>query len=279
MSDRDHFHRLRKYYSWSKYGYSVLLWDSKHFGFYPSDREVDEKDAQVAMQDRLADSLEVREDDRVLDAGCGRGVVPVHLAEKYRCTIDGIDIIPFEIERAKQRAGQRDVSDRVTFQVMNYADMAFPDDTFDCVYTMESLSHAPRVKAVLQELRRVTKPGGRIALFEYTIAADDAFTRHEKRILNAVAEGSAMDGLTDFRHNQFQHVLEDCGFSNVTVENISQHVLPSLRRLRKYAILPYYLVVKPLGLYRRFPNITSAVAFYQMAENDKIRYNIFTATT
>ncbi len=97
-------------------------------------------------------------------------------------------------------------------------------------------------------------------------------------ILEKVIRGSAMDGLKDFRHDKFQKVLIDAGFTNINVENISENTIPSLARLRKFIILPYYLFVKPFGLQEKVPNASAAVEFYKMVEKGLIHYNIFTVT-
>ncbi|PKL72590.1 hypothetical protein CVV26_01095 [Candidatus Kuenenbacteria bacterium HGW-Kuenenbacteria-1] len=47
------------------------------------------------------------------------------------------------------------------------------------------------------------KPGGKIALFEYTLAPNEKFSKLEMKMLDLVIEGSAMMGLKDFRHDQF----------------------------------------------------------------------------
>ena len=278
MDEKEHFDRLQKYYQQSKKGYDIALYGAKHFGYYPEGALIKEREAQEIMQDKIAENLSLTNNDLALDAGSGRGVVSVYLAKKYGCSIEGIEVVPFEVDMAKQLAKDNGVAELANYSQMDYSNMDFKNENFDCIYTMETLSHSIDILKTLKEFYRVLKPGGRVALFEYTLAEDSDFSKSELKILKRINKGSAMDGLKDFRHDKFQTIIEKAGFLNVKVENISQNTEPSLARLKKYLNLPYYLFVKPFGLQEKYPNVASAVAFYHMGDKGLIRYNIFTAT-
>ncbi len=278
MDEKEHFERLNQYYEKSKIGYDFALWGSKHFGFYPKDKKISEKEAQILMQELVAKKLKLTSKDIVLDAGCGQGVVSTFLAKKYSCKIEGITVVPFEVQKANLLAKKLKVSDKVNYSLMDYSNTEFSNNHFNCIYTTETLSHSIDIRKTLKEFFRILKEGGRVAFFEYTIAEDKVFSKSEMKILEKVAKGSAMDGLKDFRHDKFQNVLSEAGFTNVKVYNISENTGPSLARLRKFMVIPYYLFVKPLRLQEKFPNGSAAVEFYKMAEKGLIRYNIFTGT-
>lgn len=278
MSESEHFKNINKYYEKSKIGYDIALWGSKHFGFYPKGENISEKKAQILMQELVAEKLKLSPTDLVLDAGCGQGVVSTFLAKNYGCKVEGITVVPFEIEKANNLAKKMNVSEKVNYSLMDYSNTKFSNDSFDCIYTTETLSHSIDIKKTLKELYRILKKGGRVAFFEYTLSNDDDFSKPEMKILKKVAEGSAMIGLQDFRHNDFQDIMSESGFTNVNVDNISENTLPSLARLKKYLNIPYNLCVKPFGLQKQFPNAAAAVEFCNMAEKDLVRYNIFTAT-
>jgi len=278
MTEKEHFERLNRYFEKSRLGYDLVLWGSKHFGFYPQGKNISENEAQILMQELVAKKLKLTAQDVVLDAGCGQGVVSTFLAKKYRCKIEGITVIPFEVKKANVLAEKLNVLDNVNYSLMDYSKTKFDNNYFDCVYTTETLSHATNIRKTLKELFRVTKKGGRVAFFEYTLAEDKDFSLSEMKVVEKVAIGSAMAALKDFRHDKFQDILSEAGFKNVNVVNISEHTKPSLARLKKFATIPYHLFVKPFGLQERFPNVSAAVEFYKMAEKGLIRYNIFTAT-
>jgi len=276
MDEKEHFERLNQYYEKSEMGYDFALWGSKHFGFYPKDKKISEKEAQLLMQELVAKKLKLTSKDLVLDAGCGQGVVSTFLVKKYGCKIEGITVVPFEVKKANLLVEKFKISDKVNYSVMDYSKTKFKNNHFDCIYTTETLSHSIDIRKTLKEFFRILKKGGRVAFFEYTLAEDKNFSKSEMKILEKVAKGSAMDGLKDFRHDKFQNVLSEVGFTNIRVENITENTEPSLARLRKFAIIPYYLFVKSFGLQEKFPNVSAAVEFYKMAQKDLIRYCIFT---
>lgn len=257
-------------------GFDFFLWGSKHFGFYPNGRaDVTEKQAQILLQDLVAENAELKETQLALDAGCGQGVVSAYLAKKCGSKITGITIVPFEIARAQKRAKKLGVSDKVKYQLMDYSATNFPDNYFDAIYTTETLSHSPDVRTTLKEFMRILKPAGRVAFFEYTIAPDDQYSEWEKKVLDLVIDGSAMLGLEDFRHGQFANVIETAGFEHVKEQNITENMRPSLYRLYRLARIPYAFI-RCLGLQKVFINTTAGYEFYRMAEKGLFRYCIFT---
>ncbi len=277
MEEKEHFNRLNRYFEKSYLGYNLLLGGSKHFGYNPTNELISEKKAQILMQELVAKKLRLSENDIVLDAGCGQGIVSAFLAQNYKCKIEGITIIPFEITKGNYLIEKLNLTDRIRYSLMDYNRMSFSNDYFDCIYTTETLSHSVNIKKTLAEFYRVLKKGGRIALFEYSIAEDNDFSESEMIILERVAKGSAMDGLKYFRHNKFQNILAEIGFSNINVDDISKNIKPSLARFKKYLFVPYYLFVKPFNLQQQYPNASAAVEFYKMADKGLIHYNIFTA--
>jgi ubiquinone/menaquinone biosynthesis C-methylase UbiE len=276
MNKGEHFQRLNRYFNKSKIGYNVLLWGAKHFGFYPKNKKVSEKEAQLLMQDLIGKKLNLSKRMKVLDAGCGQGVVSTYLAKKFGCKIEGVTVVSFEIKEAELLAKKFNIQDKVNYLFMDYSNMKFQNNYFDAIYTIESLSHSTDIKKTLKEFFRVLKKGGKIALFEYTIADNEKFSEYEKDVLNKVIYASAMDSLKGFRHDEFQNMIKEAGFKSIKVENISENVRPSLNRFRKIALIPYFFV-KLFGMQKNHPNLTAAVEFYKMGKKDLVRYNIFTA--
>ena len=270
--------KVNKYYSSleSKLGFDLILWGSKHFGFYPSNKAtISEKAAQILLQDLVASNIQLSQGQRVLDAGSGQGVVSVYLAKKYGAQINGITIVPFEVQKAQQRATEHNVQDTTQYQLMDYSATTFSDNYFDAIYTTETLSHSPDIRKTLKEMLRILKPGGRFAFFEYTLALDKEFTEWEMKMLNTVIEGSAMLGLKDFRHDKFPEIIKAIGFENVKEQNITDNIRPSFYRLHKLSILPYK-IINLLGIQKQFTNTTAGYEYFKFIERGLFRYCIFT---
>lgn len=105
---------------------------------------------------------------RVLDVGCGAGVTPCFLTQRYGCRVVGVDIRARMVERSEERARREGVADRVEFRVADAQDLPFEDDLFDAVIT-ESVTCFPEDKQrAVNEYVRVTRPGGYVGLAEAT---------------------------------------------------------------------------------------------------------------
>ncbi|MCH7568162.1 MAG: methyltransferase domain-containing protein [Nanoarchaeota archaeon] len=278
MKESNYIKKIQNYYQVSKLGYNVLMRGSKHFGFYPKEKNLNEKQAQIFMQDLIGKKLDLSFQDRVLDAGCGQGIVSTYLAKKYDCKIHGITVVKFEVEKSKALARRLRISEKTNYSLMDYSNMKFKNSYFDCVYIIEALSHSEDVKRTLKEFYRVLKEKGRITLFEYTLANDKNFSERDRKMMYRLLKIVASEGLKDIRGDEFQKFIKNIGFKKIKKENVTENMKPSLRRLRNYAFLPYYFFIKPLNLQEKFPNVSMAVEFYNMEKKDLIHYHIFTAS-
>jgi ubiquinone/menaquinone biosynthesis C-methylase UbiE len=86
--------------------------------------------------DRLAEMCRIGVGTRVLEVGCGTGTNACLLAEKYGCTVVGVDIAEYMVAQARRRAEELRLTDRVTFMVGDAYSLDFPDASFDVVVTV-----------------------------------------------------------------------------------------------------------------------------------------------
>lgn len=99
---------------------------------------------------------------RILDVGCGPGTITAGLADRVpRGHVTGIDTAPEVLDQARELAAQRDNLDFATGDV--YA-LDYPDATFCVVHAHQVMQHLGDPVRALTEMRRVTKPGGLIAV-------------------------------------------------------------------------------------------------------------------
>jgi SAM-dependent methyltransferase len=110
----------------------------------------------------LVEAAGVRPGDRALDVACGTGVVTRLLAERVgpAGTVVGLDINPEMLAVARIAAPQPNIE----WVEGSAVRMALPDATFDEVLCEQGLQFVPDKPAALAEMRRVLKPGGRLAL-------------------------------------------------------------------------------------------------------------------
>ena len=99
---------------------------------------------------------------RILDAGCGPGTITAGLADRVpEGRVTGIDAAAGIVAQAREQVGGRGNLDFTTGDV--YA-LDYPDATFCVVHAHQVLQHLSDPVRALREMRRVTKPGGLVAV-------------------------------------------------------------------------------------------------------------------
>ncbi|WP_447979019.1 class I SAM-dependent methyltransferase [Candidatus Nitrospira bockiana] len=102
----------------------------------------------------------IRSGQRVLDVGCGTGVVAITAANKG-AVVTGLDLTPELLARAKDNAATVGVT--VTWQEGDAEALPFEDGVFDVVVSQFGHMFAPRPEIATREMLRVLKAGGTIA--------------------------------------------------------------------------------------------------------------------
>ena len=136
--------------------------------------------SQEAFLNLLLEMSAVGPADDVLDVACGPGLVATALAAKAR-HVTGIDLTPAMIARAQEIQQEKGLTN-LTWQTGNVLPLPFPDASFALVVSRYSFHHFLDPKAVLVEMVRVCRPGGRVLLADVTMAPEkrDFFDREEK---------------------------------------------------------------------------------------------------
>lgn len=102
---------------------------------------------------------------RVLDVACGTGNLAVPAA-RTGAEVTGVDIATNLLEQARARAAAEGLTAR--FDEGDAEMLPYPDASFDAVISMFGVMFAPRPERSAAELLRVCRPGGRIALANWT---------------------------------------------------------------------------------------------------------------
>lgn len=260
----------------SRIGYRFLLNGTKHFGLYETgESKWRFERAMRRTEEKLADVLNLGTDAQVLDAGCGMGDVSRTLATHYGLRVTGIDILDFNLEEAKARADKAGLNSRVVYTWGDYHHLEFSNNSFDGVYTMETLVHASDPRQALSEFWRVLRPGGRLALFEYSRRHDQDLEPAALRALEEVCTQAAMPAWLEFTDGTLEGLLEQVGFIEIRSEDLTQQMLPMVHA---FSIIGS----APLALMRRLNKAEKAVNAMSGVEMYKYRgswsYKAWTAT-
>lgn len=118
----------------------------------------------------LLQMLHLGPSDHVLDVGCGPGATATLIAREIGARVTGIDISEAMVAKARERAQQEGLAERLHFQVGEVLDLEFSDGTFDAVVFESLLTVIPGDPAdALAEMTRVLRPGGHIGGNEATL--------------------------------------------------------------------------------------------------------------
>jgi SAM-dependent methyltransferase len=119
----------------------------------------------VDIHERVVERLAPRPGVRLLDVACGTGAVAERAAARG-ATVTRIDLAPALIDTALQRAAERGLA--IDYRVGDCEQLEVADASYDAVSSTCGIMFAPDHEASARELARVTRPGGRVALANWT---------------------------------------------------------------------------------------------------------------
>jgi SAM-dependent methyltransferase len=111
--------------------------------------------------------LRLREGVAVLDLGCGTGADVVDIARRVGPSgaVTGVDVSEAMVAEARRRTGSMGLP--VAFEVGDATQLRFANGAFDACRAARVLMHIAEPSRAFSEMVRVTKPGGRIAVFDF----------------------------------------------------------------------------------------------------------------
>jgi MPBQ/MSBQ methyltransferase len=207
------------------------LWgDHVHLGHYGDPpRHHDFREAKAAFVHELVrwsglDQLPAG--SKVLDVGCGIGGSARILARDYNLEVVGISISPAQIARATELTPQ---GLPCRFEVMDALDLQLADHSFDAVWSVEAGPHMPDKQQYADELLRVLKLGGLLAVADWNRRdpSDGAMTKTERKVMRQLLNQWAHPEFASIAG--FQQNLETSryGQGGISTGDWSQATLPS----------------------------------------------------
>ena len=177
------------------------------------------------MNDLVAELLQIKskKPTKLLDAGCGVGGTSIYLAKKYpNSEFIGITNTPKQVEMGTKFIQERNLSN---CQILygDYTQTNFPNDYFDDIFAIESVSYASELSNFLKEMNRILKPGGKLIILD-GFQTDKKINTFIKRIYKAFLYGRGYQTLEMWPLQSYLKLLKQNGFYDIYHKDISTHV-------------------------------------------------------
>ena len=185
--------------------YSCNLWEGA----------TTETESQERKFDLLAELMELRPGQRVLDVGSGWGGGLVYLAKRYGVSGIGISLSPSQRAYATERAEREQVA-AVDFRVCHWRDLE-DAERFDAVYSDEVVCHFKDLAGYFGKVKGLLKPGGRMLNKELHLTS----SRYLRQTKAGAFLTSIIAGTGEYRilHDELA-ILDRAGFALEQVRQI-----------------------------------------------------------
>lgn len=170
--------------------------------------------------------------ESVLELATGKGFNLRYLAERHPHTsFTGVDLVAQHIAAARAKGDGRG---NLNFLEGDFQRLPFEAGTFDTLFVVESLCHATDLDKALHEARRVLRPGGRFVVIDgWRTASFESLPSDAQRAV--VATEQAMSVGRPWVIDDWLDAVGRAGFEVVDHRDLTQQILPTVRRLERIA--------------------------------------------
>lgn len=183
---REHFNIASPYYR--------DLWGMHiHHGYYLTGKETKEE-AQEALLKLIIKKLELKENSKVLDIGCGIGGTDIWLSKNYNCKTTGITIAPEQVKIAYDNVKKANLKIVPKF-IVDDADNMTVKGIFDYAFAIEVLPHLHDEENFYKKISKLVRKGGRFAISDWFMDTNLSKERFDKYI-KPINDGMMVDLLT-----------------------------------------------------------------------------------
>lgn len=164
--------------------------------------------------------LDLKAGQKVLDVGCGIGGGDFYMAETFDVDVVGIDLSVNMISFALERAIGLKCS--VEFEVADCTKKTYPDNTFDVIYSRDTILHIQDKPALFRTFYKWLKPGGKVLISDYC--------RKSGKPSQDFAEYIKQRGYDLHDVETYGKMLKDAGFVDVIAEDRTEQFREVLKR-------------------------------------------------
>ncbi|KAJ6811152.1 phosphoethanolamine N-methyltransferase 1-like [Iris pallida] len=164
--------------------------------------------------------LDLKPGQRVLDVGCGIGGGDFYMAENFDVDVVGIDLSINMVSFALERAIGRKCS--VEFEVVDCTAKIYPDNTFDVIYSRDTILHIQDKPTLFKNFLKWLKPGGKVLISDYC--------RKSGKPSEEFSDYIKQRGYDLHDVDAYGQMLKDTGFHGVVAEDRTNQFIDVLQR-------------------------------------------------
>ncbi len=187
-----------------------------HHGLWLDRRERPER-ATRRLVELAAGLAGVRAGSRVCDVGCGYGATARLLVDDLGAQVTGLTVSAAQLRYGQARAR----AENPRLLLGDWLENGLPDECFDAVLAIESISHMHDRARVFAECLRVLVPGGRLVVIDW-LSAHEPRAWQRRLLLEPICREGHLPGL-DSMH-QYGQMAVGAGFEAVTGRDLSSQV-------------------------------------------------------
>lgn len=170
----------------------------------------------------FTEKLNLRENMKVLDIGCGIGGSGFYMAQRFGADVHGIDLSNNMIEIALENRNKVGpvIKHRVQFYVEDAVSMTYPENFYDVVYSRDTILHIPDKLSLFKLFYKTLKPGGKIFISDYC--------KGDKELSQQFLKYVAGRDYKLHTVKDYGKLLEQAGFKNVEATDTTNLMLDML---------------------------------------------------
>ena len=227
----------------------------------------------VALTRRTLDLAELRAGELMLDVACGSGTSALLAASVFDAEVTGIEYGHHAVRTATEAASAAGVADHVRFLQGDAETLAVEDNRFDVVLCECALCTFPNQRRAVAELRRVLRPGGRLALSDVVVESGLLPGALTEAIASIACIGGALSS------TGYRQLLDEGGFTVQRTESrpndaeaFARRIEDRLRGARLLGVAPP--AGSPLGIEEAIEAVRQALV---QIDSGLLGYTIFIA--
>jgi ubiquinone/menaquinone biosynthesis C-methylase UbiE len=208
----------------------LSFWDSEgvlHTGYFADDADDDYRAAAERTSDILAADAGIDGSSWVLDVGCGCGNFLIHLARRFGCGGEGLDLSQERVKVAERNLAAESQRDRlrIGFRPGSATRLPYEPGSFSHVVSQDALFLVPDKPRSHAEIHRVLRDGGIFAFSDFLQPTKEIGAQARKHVYDRVRWSGG------YSLAEYQAALEHAGFEIIAARDLDSQIRQTYRVL------------------------------------------------